>query len=126
MFGPGGPLVGMINTWATALKTTGIKLLVTNETQQIDLPCRQGGHRRRRQLALYREQWIPAQQEAVGGSARMFGPDRVPDTASVSAYDGMHLIYQVVGGSDPSSIPTKPVKFMAGMKFDSARPIVDR
>ena len=39
MFGPGGPgSVGMINTWASRLKPAGIKLLVTNETQEIDLP----------------------------------------------------------------------------------------
>ena len=35
----------------------------------------------------------------------MFGPDRVPDTASVSAYDGMQLIYQAVGKLGPKFNP---------------------
>ena len=35
----------------------------------------------------------------------MFGNDRIPDTATVSAYDGMHLIYQVVAKLGPKFNP---------------------
>ena len=38
----------------------------------------------------------------------MFGNDRIPDTATVSAYDGMHLIYQVVAKLGARPIRTRP------------------
>ena len=51
----------------------------------------------------------------------MFGNDRIPDTATVSAYDGMHLIYQVIAKLGPKFNPDDAMKVMSEMKFDSPR-----
>jgi branched-chain amino acid transport system substrate-binding protein len=127
MFGPGGPgSVGMINTWASRLKPAGIKLLVTNETQQLDLPSIGKAAVGVVGSSHYTESNDnPLNKKLWADLTRMFGPDRVPDTASVSAYDGMHLIYAVVGKLGPKFNPDEAMKVMAGMRFDSPRgPIV--
>lgn len=123
MFGPGGAAsVGMINTWAKRLKPAGIELLVTNETQEIDLP-----------------KVGPAALDVVGSShytetvdnplnvrlrkdlEEKFGPETVPDTATVSAYDGMRLIYMALEKYGPKITGEQAVDFMRGQKLDSPR-----
>jgi branched-chain amino acid transport system substrate-binding protein len=123
LFGPGGPAsVSMINTWASRLKPAGIQLTTTNETQEIDLP-------RIGKAALdaigsshYTETVDnPLNKKLRADLVAMFGNDRIPDTATVSAYDGMHMIYQAVAKLGPRPNPEEAVKFMASMKFDSPR-----
>jgi len=123
MFGPGGPSsVGMINTWASRLKPAGIQLLVTNETQEIDLP-----------------KIGPASIGVIGSShytetvdnplnnalrrdlTAMFGKDTIPDTATVSAYDGMRLIYMAVEKFGPRVTGDQAIGLFRGVKMDSPR-----
>lgn len=123
MFGPGGPSsVGMINTWASRLKPAGIQLLVTNETQEIDLP-----------------KIGPASIGVIGSShytetvdnplnnalrrdlTAMFGKDAVPDTATVSAYDGMRLVYMAVERFGPRVTGDQAIALFRGVKMDSPR-----
>jgi branched-chain amino acid transport system substrate-binding protein len=123
MFGPGGAAsVGMINTWAARLKPAGIELLVTNETQEIDLP-----------------KFGPAAIGVVGCShytevndnpmniklrqklEAMFGPKTIPDTATVSAYDGMRLIYMALEKFGPNVTGDQAIKLWRGQKLESAR-----
>ncbi len=123
MFGPGGPSsVGMINTWASRLKPAGIQLLVTNETQEIDLP-----------------KIGPASIGVIGSShytetvdnplnnalwkdlTAMFGKATVPDTASVSAYDGMRLIYMAVEKFGPRVTGDQAIGLFRGASLNSPR-----
>lgn len=123
MFGPGGPAsVSMINTWAARLKPAGIKLLTTNETQEIDLP-RIGKSAIDAIGSSHYTETVdnPLNKKLRADLVAMFGKDRIPDTATVSAYDGMHMIYQVVAKLGPKFNPDDAMKLMSEMKFDSPR-----
>ena len=123
MFGPGGPAsVSMINTWAARLKPAGIKLLTTNETQEIDLPRIGKAAIDAIGSSHYTETVDnPLNKRLRADLVSMFGNDRIPDTATVSAYDGMHMIYQVVAKLGPKFNPDDAMKLMSEMKFDSPR-----
>jgi len=123
MFGPGGAAsVGMINTWAKRLKPAGIELLVTNETQEIDLP-KVG---RAALDVVGSSHYTETVDNPLNNRLRMdlekkFGPDTVPDTATVSAYDGMRLIYMALEKYGPGITGKQAVDFMRGKKLDSPR-----
>jgi branched-chain amino acid transport system substrate-binding protein len=123
LFGPGGAAsVGMINTWASRLKPAGIQLTTTNETQEIDLSKIGKAALDAIGSSHYTETVDnPLNKKLRADLEAMFGKDRVPDTATVSAYDGIHMIYQVVAKLGPRPNPEEAVKFMASMKFDSPR-----
>lgn len=123
MFGPGGPSsVGMINTWAARLKPAGIKLLATNELQEIDLPkigpaalgVISGAH--------YTETIDTPLNIALRKTlVEKFGKDAVPDTGMIGAYDGMRLIYQAVAKFGPRFTGDQAISLWKGAKFDSPR-----
>ena len=123
LFGPGGPAsVGMINTWASRLKPAGIQLLTTNETQEIDLPKIGKASIDAIGSSHYTETIDnPLNKRLRSDLESMFGKDRIPDTATVSAYDGMHMIYQAVAKLGPRPNPEETMKLMSNMKFDSPR-----
>jgi branched-chain amino acid transport system substrate-binding protein len=123
LFGPGGAAsVGMINTWASRLKPAGIQLTTTNETQEIDLPKIGKASLDAIGSSHYTETIDnPLNKRLRADLEAMFGKDRIPDTATVSAYDGIHMIYQTVAKLGPRPNPEEAVKFMASMKFDSPR-----
>jgi len=124
LFGPGGPSsVGMINTWAARLKPAGIQLLTTNETQEIDLPKIGKAAIDAIGSSHYTEvSDSPLNKKLRADLVAMFGPDRVPDTATVSAYDGMHLIYMTVAKLGPRPNADDVMKFWtSGLKWESPR-----
>ena len=123
LFGPGGPAsVGMINTWAARLKPAGIQLMTTNETQEIDLPKIGKASLDAIGSSHYTETVDnPLNKKLRADLESMFGKDRIPDTATVSAYDGIHMIYQTVAKLGPRPNPEAAVRFMSEMKFDSPR-----
>ena len=123
LFGPGGPSsVGMVNTWAARLKPAGIDLLTTNETQEIDLPKIGKAAIDVIGSSHYTEVVDnPLNKKLRADLEAMFGKDRIPDTATVSAYDGMHMIYQVVSQLGPRPKAEDAMKLMSNMKFDSPR-----
>ena len=123
LFGPGGPAsVGMINTWAARLKPAGIQLITTNETQEIDLPKIGKAAIDAIGSSHYTETIDnPLNKKLRADLEAMFGKDRIPDTATVSAYDGIHMIYQTVAKLGPRPNPEEAIKFMSNMKFDSPR-----
>jgi branched-chain amino acid transport system substrate-binding protein len=123
LFGPGGPAsVGMINTWATRLKPAGIELTTTNETQEIDLPKIGKSALDSIGSSHYTETIDnPLNKKLRADLEAMFGKDTIPDTATVSTYDGLHVIYQTIAKLGPRPNPEEAVKFMASLKFDSPR-----
>jgi branched-chain amino acid transport system substrate-binding protein len=123
LFGPGGPAsVGMINTWASRLKPAKIQLLVTTETQEIDLP-----------------KIGPAALDVIGSShypetsenplnialrkdlEALFGKQAIPDTASAATFDGMQLIYRAVEQLGAHPQPDAVLGMWRGAKLDSPR-----
>lgn len=123
LFGPGGPSsVGMINTWATRLKPAGIQLMTTNETQEIDLPKIGKSALDAIGSSHYTETVDnPLNKRLRADLEAMFGKATIPDTATVSAYDGMHMIYQVIEKLGPRPNADEAMKLMSSMKFDSPR-----
>lgn len=123
MFGPGGPSsVGMINTWASRLRPAGVKLLVTNETQEIDLPKIGKSAIGVIGSSHYTETVDNPLNNALRKDLTgLFGPNAVPDTATVSAYDGMKLIYMVIDKLGPRPDALAAVNAMRGAEFASPR-----
>jgi branched-chain amino acid transport system substrate-binding protein len=123
MFGPGGPpSIGMINTWNSRLKPAGIKLLATNETQEIDLPKIGKGAIDVISAAHYTETVDNPLNVALRKTlAEKFGKDTVPDTELVSAYDGMRLIYAAVQKFGPRFTGDQAMSLFKGMAFESPR-----
>jgi len=124
LFGPGGPpSVAMVNTWASRLKPAGIQLIVTNETQEIDLPKIGKAAIDVVGSSNYTEVTDnPLNKKFRADLEAMFGADRVPDTASVSTYDGMHLLYMTVAKLGPRPSPEDVLKYWtSGLKWDSPR-----
>ena len=124
MFQPAGsPSIACVKAYiARGLKTAGIKLLGSGETQQLFLPnfsddvvgTITGFH--------YTETNTNPENIVLKTQlSKMFGDKAVPDIASVAAWDGTHLIYEAVAalGSDADGL--KYVKFMEGKKLDSPR-----
>jgi branched-chain amino acid transport system substrate-binding protein len=123
IFGPSGTnSVGMVNTWAARLKPAGIGLLATNEVQELDLPKIGLAALGVVSASYYTETADNALNKALRADlVEMFGKDAVPDVATLGAYDGMHLIYQVVSKLGPRFTSDDAMKVMAGAKFDSPR-----
>lgn len=123
IFGPGGPpTVAMINTWAARLKPAGIKLLCTAETQQIDLP-KIGNSALGVVSAFHYTETVdnPLNTALKADLVSLFGPDTVPDLASVGAYDGMELIYRAVAKFGAGVTADQAMSLWKGMSFDSPR-----
>jgi branched-chain amino acid transport system substrate-binding protein len=51
----------------------------------------------------------------------MFGPNSLPDIASVAAWDGMQLIYDAIAALGPDAPGEKYIDFMKGRKMKSPR-----
>jgi branched-chain amino acid transport system substrate-binding protein len=123
IFGPGGPpTVGMVNTWAARLKPVGIKLLCTAETQQIDLP-KIGPAALGVTSSFHYTETVdnPLNNTLKSDLVAMFGPDTVPDLATVGAYDGMELIYRAVAKFGPKVTGDQALSLWKGLAFDSPR-----
>jgi branched-chain amino acid transport system substrate-binding protein len=123
MFSPGGPpAIGMMNTWTSRLKPAGIRLLATNETQEIDLPKIGPGALDVISASHYTETVDnPLNQQLRKTLVEKFGRDTTPDTELVSAYDGMRLVYAAVQKFGPKFTGDQAVGLWKGMKFDSPR-----
>jgi branched-chain amino acid transport system substrate-binding protein len=124
LFGPGGPpSVALVNTWASRLKPAGIQALVTNETQEIDLPKIGKAAIDVVGSSNYTEVTEnPLNKKFRADLQAMFGADRIPDTASVSTYDGLQLIYMTVAKLGPRPNPDDVIKFWtSGLKWESPR-----
>lgn len=124
LFMPAGPpSIGAIDTWAKrGLKAAGIPLLCTGETQEIYLPAIgdialdviSAGH-------YGTEVDTPENTALKKALTDMFGPNSIPDIASVAAWDGMRLIYDAVEALGPDAPGEKYIDFMKGRKMKSPR-----
>ncbi len=124
MFQPAGsPSIACVKAYvARGLKSAGIKLLGSGETQQLFLPnfgdevigTVTGFH--------YTESNTrPENQQLKAQLRQMFGEDAVPDIASVAAWDGTHLIYDAVAALGSEADGLKYVDFMKGKELASPR-----
>lgn len=124
IFAPAGPpSVGMVKTWADrGLKSSGIKLIGTGETQQIDLPSIGDSALGVVTAYHYTEGHdSPKHKKFKADLKRMFPNDPVPNLASVGAYDGMHVIFEVTKKLGGKIDGAKAIQAAKGMKWESPR-----
>jgi branched-chain amino acid transport system substrate-binding protein len=122
VFGFAPNSVAEVNTWAARLKPAGIKLLATNEITEAEAV----GYNRDGAGVISGSHYTetnmsPMNQKFREELVKMFGKDAIPDQFSIGAYDGMHLIYEIVRKLGPRPNPDAVMKFVQGMSFDSPR-----
>lgn len=114
--------VSEANTWAARLKPSGIKLLSTTEMTETEaisfskdaVGIISGSH--------YTEgNPSPLNQKFRATLTQLFGPETTPDQFSVGAFDGMHVIYEILKKLGPHFNPDDAMKLAQGMQFDSPR-----
>jgi branched-chain amino acid transport system substrate-binding protein len=109
MFVPAGsPSIAFVKAYIErGLKTAGIKLLGTGETQELFLPN-------------FTDDVIGA-VSAFHYTETNTNPKATPDIASVAAWDGTNLIYQAVAALGANAEGLKYVDFLKGKKLSSPR-----
>ena len=124
VFMPAGPSsIGFVKTFAAlGLGQAGIRLIGTGETDELDLPAI-GEAALGTVTAYYYSPCLdtPRNRAWVAAYRQKFGADAIPNFASVAAYDGMHLVYQVVRTLGPHFDGERAVALMKGMTIDRPR-----
>ena len=124
MFMPAGaPSIAIVREFAKrGLKEKGIKLAGSGEVQEMFLPAIgddvvgtvSGFH--------YTETNTNPQNLLLRKTLiEMFGPNTIPDSASVAAWDGMRLMYDAITELGPKITGDQFIKFAKGRKWDSPR-----
>ena len=124
MFIPAGaPSIAFVKAYIErGLKTAGIKLLGTGETQELFLPNFTDDVIGAVSAFHYTEtNTNPENIELKNQLVKMFGPKTTPDIASVAAWDGTNLIYQAVAALGANAEGLKYVDFLKGKKMTSPR-----
>jgi branched-chain amino acid transport system substrate-binding protein len=124
MFIPAGaPSIAFVKAYIErGLKTAGIKLLGTGETQELFLPNFTDDVIGAVSAFHYTEtNTNPENIELKNQLVKMFGPKATPDIASVAAWDGTNLIYQAVAALGANAEGLKYVDFLKGKKMTSPR-----
>jgi branched-chain amino acid transport system substrate-binding protein len=124
MFQPAGaPSVALVKAYSErGLKTAGIKLLGTGETQQNMMDQFTDDIIGTVTSFHYTEtNTNPLNIELTKQLKKMFGDKAEPDIASVAAWDGTDLIYRSVAALGPSAEGMKYVDFIKTSKINSPR-----
>jgi branched-chain amino acid transport system substrate-binding protein len=124
IFMPAGPpSIAVIQEWdKRGLKAAGIPLFGTGETQEVFLPAiGQAGLGAITAMHYNIEQDNEQNKLLKSTLIEMFGPDTLPDIASVAAWDGMRLIYDALAELGPDADGKAYIEFMKGRKIDSPR-----
>jgi len=123
VFMPAGPSsIGFVRTFAAlGLGAAGIKLLGTGETDELDLPTI-GDAALGTMTAYYYSPCLdtPRNRAWVASYHQKFGADAIPNFASVAAYDGMHLVYEVVRKLGPRFDGDQAIAVIKGMTIDDS------
>ncbi|MBB5393787.1 MULTISPECIES: ABC transporter substrate-binding protein [unclassified Herbaspirillum] len=124
MFMPVGPMsVAFIKSFVErGLGTSGIKLLATAETEESELPA-YGDAASGVVTALHYSAagTEPANAAFVAGLQKKYGADRIPNVASVSAYDSMTMIAEMIRATDGKPDGDKAMAAIKGYGWDSPR-----
>ena len=124
VFNPAGPsTIGFVKAFAAlGLRDAGVKLMGTGDTDELELPAI--GESALGTITGYHYSPCldtPRNRAWVAAYRKKFGADAIANFASVAAYDGMHLIYQVVEKLGPRFTGDQAVEVMKGIRIDSPR-----
>ncbi|MEZ5668732.1 MAG: ABC transporter substrate-binding protein [Alphaproteobacteria bacterium] len=124
VFMPAGPpSIGVINGWdERGLKAAGIALFGTGETQEVYLGAIGDSALGAITSNTYGTELDNSENQAFLQVLHdLYGPDYLPDIASVGAWDGMRLIYDAVAELGPDADGQAYIDFMRGRSFASPR-----
>lgn len=124
MFMPVGPLsVGFVKSYVErGLDKAGIKLQATAETEESEI-AGYGDAAAGIVTALHYSpaSTTPANQQFINGLKQKYGPDHIPNVGSISAYDGMHMIFQMIKATDGKQDGDKAMAAIKGYSWESPR-----
>jgi branched-chain amino acid transport system substrate-binding protein len=124
VFMPSGPSsIGFMRAFADlGGHRAGIKLIATNETDEVELQAI-GDSAIGVVSAFHYSLSLdsPRNREFVAAYRRMHGAESIPNFASVAAYDGMHMIYQVAERLGGQIDGDRAIEAIKGMQIDSPR-----
>jgi branched-chain amino acid transport system substrate-binding protein len=124
IFMPAGtPSINLVKAWSErGLKTAGIKLVGSGETQQIYLKNFSDDIIGTITSNHYTEYNTNPENVLLRGQLKkMFGEKEETDIASIAAWDGIKLIHQSLAALGAKADGLKYVEFMAGKTVDSPR-----
>ncbi len=124
MFQPAGsPSVAFVKAFVErGLKTSGIKLLGSGETQELFLPNFTDDVIGTVTAFHYTETNTTPENIAMTAQLKkMFGEKTTPDIASIAAWDGTALIHEAVAALGPTADGLKYVDYMKGKTLKSPR-----
>jgi branched-chain amino acid transport system substrate-binding protein len=124
MFMPLGPsAVSFIKTYgARGLDKAGIKLMATAETEESEVHS-YGDAAAGIVTALHYSpaSTTPANQAFVAALRKKYGPATIPNVASISAYDSMKLIFEMIRATDGKQDGDKAMAAIKGYAWESPR-----
>jgi branched-chain amino acid transport system substrate-binding protein len=124
MFMPVGPSsVAFIKAFVErGLDKAGIKLMATAETEESELPG-YGDAAAGIVTALHYSSasTTPANLAFVSALRKKYGADRIPNVASVSAYDSMKMIFEMIRATDGKQDGDKAMAAIKGYAWESPR-----
>ena len=124
MFQPAGsPSIALVKAYVErGLKSAGIKLLGSGETQELFLPNLNDDVIGVVTAFHYTETNTNPENTALRAQlVKMFGEKATPDIASIAAWDGMNLIHQSVAALGAKADGLKYVDFFKGKTLRSPR-----
>lgn len=124
MFMPVGPMaVGFIKTYAErGLDKAGIKLMASAEMEDAELSA-YGDSAAGVITSLHYSaaSSTPANQAFVTALQKKYGPGAIPNVASVSAYDSMKMIYEMIRATDGKQDGDKAMAAIKNYAWESPR-----
>jgi branched-chain amino acid transport system substrate-binding protein len=117
----GPPAIGFMKSYAAlGLKDAGIKLYGLAEYTEVDLPNIGDAALGAISAWHYSAMHDSAKNRTFKTALDKKFPGAIPDTASVSAYDGMHVLYEMIARTQGRMGPAA-VEAVKGMKWESPR-----
>lgn len=111
-----------VNTWAARLKPLGIKFMATTEITQTEAISYSKDAAGLISGSHYTENNpSPLNQKLRAELTQLFGPEATPDQFTVGAFDGMHVIYEILQKLGPHVNADDAMNLARGMHFDSPR-----
>ncbi|WP_319284964.1 ABC transporter substrate-binding protein [Pusillimonas sp.] len=119
-FGP--PTYGFVKAYNdNALEQAGIKFLGTAETQESDLQALGDGAIGLETAYFYSGAHDSPENKAFVEALEKLDPKAIANPATVSAFDGAHVIYKMVEATEGKADGPKAVEAVKGMSWESPR-----
>src|SRR5690606_25204649 len=119
-FGP--PTYGFVKAYNdNALEQAGVKFLGTAETQESDLQALGDGAIGLETAYFYSGAHDSPENKAFVEALSKLDPKAIANPATVSAFDGTHVIYKMVEATAGKADGAKAVEAIKGMSWESPR-----